>query len=335
MGDEVSDSSSDEFNFQGEYKAFQIRAEIEDDSAWEINEVTRTRQSDKNCFQESQDNYINEHETPEDPNKLCSKRPGKLIRLKSEVSKLPSQKVIDKHNLTHLPHAKWCLHCVEGRAVKDQSLTVSKSERNKRTGVIVQIDFFEFHSLRVLAMVEATSGYLSARIVKEKAVTGTLDPKVEYLVQFLKEIGHKSITLQSDQEDTVMKICELAAERFKFKDGKLAHSITTRATAPYSSNPNGSVERASRLIRDQSRVMFGALVHKFNTVFEPKDKFINWFIRHVCWIINRAIVKKDGRTRFEHLYGRSLARKNLFEFLSPVVCTVPCRKKASYTMDIF
>ena len=129
--DEVSDSSSDDFNFQGEYKAFQIRAELEDDSAWEINEVTRTRGSDKNCFQESQDNNISENETPEDPNKLCSKRPGELIRLKSEVSKLPSQKVIDKHNLTHLPHAKWCLHCVEGRAVTDQSLTVSKSERNK------------------------------------------------------------------------------------------------------------------------------------------------------------------------------------------------------------
>ena len=36
------------------------RAELEDNSAWEINEVTRTRGSDKNCFQESQDNYINE-----------------------------------------------------------------------------------------------------------------------------------------------------------------------------------------------------------------------------------------------------------------------------------
>ena len=70
---------------------------------------------------------------------MCAKRPEKLIRIKSEVSKLPSQKVIDKHNLTHLPHEKWCLHCVEGRAVKDQSLTVSKIQRNKRTGVIVEI----------------------------------------------------------------------------------------------------------------------------------------------------------------------------------------------------
>ena len=56
-------------------------------------------------FQESQDEYININESPEDPTKLCAKSPEKLIRLKSEVSNLPSQKVIDKHNLTHLPHA--------------------------------------------------------------------------------------------------------------------------------------------------------------------------------------------------------------------------------------
>ena len=88
--DEVSDSSSDDFNFQGEYKAFQIRAELEDDSAWEINEVRRTKESNKHCFEESSDSFINDMDTPENPKELCAKRPEELIRLKSEVSKLPS-----------------------------------------------------------------------------------------------------------------------------------------------------------------------------------------------------------------------------------------------------
>ena len=73
-------------------------------------------------------------------------------------------------------------------------------------------------------------------VVESKTVTGTYDPKVELVVQFLKDLGYKSFTLQSDQKDTITKICELAAERFKFGDGKLAHSIKTRFTAPYSSN---------------------------------------------------------------------------------------------------
>ena len=44
--EDFSDSSSDDFNFQGEYEAFQIRAELEDDSVWEIREVKRTRESE-------------------------------------------------------------------------------------------------------------------------------------------------------------------------------------------------------------------------------------------------------------------------------------------------
>merc|ERR1711915_385898 len=82
----------------------------------------RTKESNKYCSEESPDSFINDMDTPENPKELCAKRPEKLIRLKSEVSKLPPQKVIDKHNLTHLPHEKWCLHCVEGRAIKDQVL---------------------------------------------------------------------------------------------------------------------------------------------------------------------------------------------------------------------
>ena len=74
--------------------------------------------------------------------------------------------------------------------------------------------------------------------------------KVQILVNFLDELGHKEITLQSDQESTVQKICTLAAERFYFKDGTKAMSIRTRTTAPHSSNSNGSVERAIRLIND-------------------------------------------------------------------------------------
>ena len=56
--------------------------------------------------------------------------------------------------------------------VKDHSLTVPKSERLQRTGVIVLMDYFSFHELQVLTLVETTSGYLFARVVEEKTFTG-------------------------------------------------------------------------------------------------------------------------------------------------------------------
>ena len=38
---------------------------------------------------------------------------------------------------------------------------------------------------------------------------------------------------------------------------------------------------------------------------------------------------------FEHLYGRALARKSLYGFLSPVVCVIPGRKKSIFTMNLY
>ena len=181
---------------------------------------------------------------------------------------------------------------------KDESLTVSKSQRDQRGGVIIQVDFSEYHGPRIICMVETTSSYLFARVVATKEVTVTLDPKVQLIENFIRELGAKIVTLQSDSETTVQTICKLAAERFKFEDETKAAQITTRVTSPHSSKSNGSVEAAIRVIRDQLRVMFGFLTHKFNIVFNPATKFIPWLVRHACWLINRCVQKVDGKTRF-------------------------------------
>ena len=262
-----------------------------------------------------------------------TRAPKDLVYLRPAI-RLPTKEKQDKHNITHLPHEPWCVHCIEGRMIKDRSLTVSKEERSKRTGVLVQVDFFEYHGLRILAAVETTSSYLFARIVDSKEVTGTLDPKVQILINFLDELGKKDITLQSDQESTVQKICTLAAERFYFKDGAKAMSIRTRTTAPHSSNSNGSVERAIRSIRDQARVMFGYLTHKYGMIFHHDSKWLGWLIRHACWLINRLVFKKNKKTRYEDLYGRTFNKEGLHEFLSPVVCVPADRGEESYNMEI-
>ena len=51
-----------------------------------------------------------------------AKKPSKFVRL-CPSENLPSLAERKKHMLTHLPHATWCNHCVEGRMVKDHALT--------------------------------------------------------------------------------------------------------------------------------------------------------------------------------------------------------------------
>ena len=85
------------------------------------------------------------------------------------------------------------------------------------------------------------------------------DEKVSIVENFLREIGKRDLTLQCDGESTLISLVETVADRFTSREGPNVYRIIGRYTSSYTSNSNGSVERAIRLIRDQLRVMFGAI----------------------------------------------------------------------------
>ena len=103
--------------------------------------------------------------------------------------KMSSRDKIQEHLVTHLPHQKWCRHCVEGRMIKDQSFTVPKEDRLARDAVVIQIDYFEFEATRILMMVETTSCFMAARVVENKSYTGQMDQKVSMVADFILFIG--------------------------------------------------------------------------------------------------------------------------------------------------
>ena len=262
------------------------------------------------------------------------RKPDSIVRIKP-IPKLPSEQEILKHNVTHIPHATWCKHCVEGRMRKDHSLSVPKEERLNRTGIIIQLDYFEFHEIRILAMAETTSGYLYARPVKGKEYIGQSDEKVTMVEDFLKELGKKDVTLQCDGESTLMYLVQGVSDRITTEEGS-SFNIRARFTAPYSSNSNGTVERAIRLIRDQIRVVVGYLSHKYHEIFNPNSKIVPWLIRHVIYILNRLVAQKslNNKTRYEVCFGRLYAKNNLYEFLSSVVM-VPKNRKTNFKMKMY
>ena len=77
------------------------------------------------------------------------------------------------------------------------------------------------------------------------------------------------------------------------KAGRTAFQTNARCTAPHSSNSNGGVGRATRLVRDQYRVTFGYLAHKFGNIFGTIPRIICWLVRHFSWILRRVAKKKS------------------------------------------
>ena len=149
------------------------------------------------------------------------------------------------------------------------------------------------------------------------------DEKVSIVENFLREIEKRDITLQCDGESTLISLVETVADRFTSREGPNVYRIIGRYTSSYTSNSTGSVGWLIRLIRDQLRVMFGALCHKFEETFDPNTRIIQWLVRHAVYIINRLVAQKSlaNKTRYEVLFGREYNKNNLYEFLSPVVLT--------------
>ena len=103
------------------------------------------------------------------------------------------------------------------------------------------------------------------------------------------------MTLQCDQEASLMRLIEGVAERFINFKATWATQITARFTAPHSSNSNGSVERAIRMVRDQCRVMYGAITHRFQEIFPNEARIIPWLIRHAAWLLSRVLLMKKQK----------------------------------------
>ena len=83
--------------------------------------------------------------------------------------------------------------------------------------------------------------------------------------------------------------------------------------------------------------MFGALCHKFEEIFDPNTRIIQWLVRHAVFVLNRCVAQKSlaDKTRYEVLFGREYNKNNLYEFLAPVVLTPQNRTKSKYKMKLY
>ena len=63
----------------------------------------------------------------------------------AKIPERPSEEELRRHNLTHLPYASWCPHCVAGRGVDDKHEKKSE-ESKKKVKPVVQFDFMFLRS---------------------------------------------------------------------------------------------------------------------------------------------------------------------------------------------
>ena len=198
--------------------------------------------------------------------------------------KQPTEQEIIEHNLTHMPFRSWCPICVQGKGKADahQHRTSNKP--------IIQIDFAYLKAFKeeaaapVLTAIDIETGLCSATLVPNKATM--MDYCVNNIIAFIMETGRTSATLQSDNEPYLKSLLQAVA-------AKVA-GISTRHSPAYSSQSQGSIERAHRTLFGQVRVIREHLNIHYSIRVGTQHPIMPWIVKHSAFLINNYLIHSDG-----------------------------------------
>ena len=227
-----------------------------------------------------------------------AKRPGE-----------PSKQEWEEHQLTHVPFRDWCPHCVRGKA---KAGTHEAKEKEKgRDEEVLALDYMymtsgngepEDNGLRgmpILAMKDRSTGDIASHVVPTKGDHWFAIKMVRAEIGYL---GHKRVTLKSDQESAMLTLKE-AVKRESPEDVSLEESPVGE------SQSNGMVERAIQEIQGQVRTLRDAWESRYGCRMQEDNHAVPWMVRHAGNLLSRGLKGQDGKTPYCRIKGHECRRE--------------------------
>ena len=215
----------------------------------------------------------------------------------------------DAHEITHTPYRAWCRHCVRARSRNAPHKTRTEEQRERQVPK-VSMDYFmsqadeKANKNPLIVMVDESTGDKYARAVGKKGIGE--ENEMEWLVKDMSEEmeswGHQGgdgghIILKSDRERSIVALRTAFA---KFHGGKVVPEDPPRDE----SQSNGTVEEASKTVREFVRVLREHVQDKAEVELGASDEIVLWMARWAAMMVSRFLVGKDGLTAYETRRGR-------------------------------
>jgi hypothetical protein len=235
--------------------------------------------------------------------KVVAEKGDELVKVIADP-RLPSEKEVEKHCLTHLPYRNWCAVCVAG---KGKDLDHRKCVKEERGLPEFSFDYCfpgdDFgYRLTILVGRERTTGMTFATTVPEKGSKGKF--VADRCLEFFVECGFRTgdIVIKSDQEPAIkLLVKDLAAER----GSEPGHKTLIEESPVQSSGSNGVVERAVQGVEGQVRVLKLALEERIGAKVPASHCIVTFLAEYSAYLLNRLEVGKDGKTAWERSRGKS------------------------------
>ena len=234
-----------------------------------------------------------EEDEEEEPRRIAGGEGGGAKMRNIGDPRLPTQKEVDEHNLTHVPYRNWCPHCVKGRGKDlDHRRNVDEDHRVKE----FSFDYCfpgddQGKKITILVGRERVSGMVMASVVPVKGTSGQF--AAMRVMSFIRECGaaEADIILKSDQEPAIETLIrDVATSR--------GARLTMMEQSPVgSSGSNGGVERAVQSVEGQLRTLKSACEARLGTPIRPEERITTFMAEYAAYLLNRLEVGKTVARR--------------------------------------
>jgi hypothetical protein len=256
--------------------------------------------------------------------KIRGEKGDECVRMVADP-RMPTEKEVERHRLTHLPYRNWCPVCV---AAKGKDLDHRKDVKEPRGLPEFSFDYcfpgdeFGFR-LTILVGRERATGMTFATVVPEKGSKGKF--VADKCLEFFVECGCRSgdIILKSDQEPAIQYLIkDLVAER----GDESGHRTIVEESPVASSGSNGIVERAVQTVEGQIRVLKLALEERLGMKIAASSNIVAFLAEYAAYLVNRLELGKDGKTAIERSRGKSASVLGI-EFGEKLMFKKKCKTK--------
>ena len=196
----------------------------------------------------------------------------------------PTEREVEEHNATHLPHRSWCPVCVKARSKEDPH--DKRSRKKEQDGKpIVAMDYKSFgedadgdDKLTMIVLKDQVTGCVAAHVCLQKGASDqwTVDRVCDDLDMF----GHTEIVLKSDGEPAIMQVQNaVKASR--------VHPTICQNPPAYDPQANGAAERAVQEVMNQVRAMKIGLQNRIGAQITTDWKILEWIVEVSAVLLNR------------------------------------------------
>ena len=244
----------------------------------------------------------------------------------------PSREARRLHELTHLPYANWCPHCVSGR--RNNSPHFRSRTGSDRDLPLLVLDYCFVRNDKDEQLAKVLVGKLYpcrkvfACVVDAK---GTNEHAVRRMCDFIKESGLTKFVYKSDKESSIIALMDEAIR----KSGRAGHHMpedvpvlgVPENSAVGESQSNGRAERAVQTVEDLLRTHKLALESKVKARAPSDHAVLRWLVEHVADILTKYTINSTGQSPYEKLHGRKVKEKRV-EFGERVFFFTPKKGRA-------